>query len=436
MENLGAPHRTKLARILCVNRTARSKIRTSPLLQCRIMIRIRRNARILAHYDGLTRYEQDQMQILAYVIAVSISLAIAMGHAKSGEPTLPQKPVWTDAPPPSKLKPGRLQRGPGGVIILDDQPREIRVCPRNSSEVGCNYRDIALALANTLPNDTIVLAPGLYYQAAIVTTPNITIRGEPGAHMTGVAAEGKAALVIKSSGVLIDGIECSNISVRDRNGACIRIEGANLTVRNVYFHDNEEGILGGVGGTVLIENSRIERNGHGGQAHGVYISQKVDTFIFRNNEVLSTKGKGHDLKSRAQRTTIENNVFAGLDGQNSRALDLPNGGMIVIRGNVFEKGPNSDNRDMIGLAREAPKNGFNAVNQTLLEGNTFIFDAPDGVVLRSVSTGEIIFRNNLVIGSRSIGATTTGGDNQFFDTRASGGLLPYPALPSIEHIVD
>lgn len=376
------------------------------------------------------------MQILACLLAASISLAVAVSVAQSGEPALPKKLEWAPLPPPSILRPGRLRRGSEGEIILDNEPREIRVCPRSDSETRCNYRDISLALANTLPNDTIVLAPGLYYQAAIVTTPNIIIRGEPGAHITGVAAGGKAALVIKSSGVVVDGIECSNISVPDRNGACIRIEGADLTVRNVHFHDNEEGILGGVGGTVVIENSRIERNGHGGQAHGVYISQKVDTFIFRNNQVLRTKGKGHDLKSRAQRTIIENNIFAGLDGENSRALDLPNGGKVVIRGNVFEKGPNSDNRNMIGLALEAPKNGFNAINQTLIEGNTFIFDNPDGVVLRSVSTGEIIFRNNLVIGSRSIGATTTGGDNQFFDTRASGDLPPYPALPSIEHIVD
>ena len=115
---------------------------------------------------------------------------------------------------------------------------------------------------------------------------------------------------------------------------------------------------------------------------------------------------------------------------------FPMGGEVVIRDNVFEKGPNSDNWEMIGLALEAQKNGFNAVNQTLLEGNIFIFDAADGVVLRSASTGEIIFRNNLVIGSQSIGAATLGSCNQYFDTRASGDLPPYPALPNIEQIVD
>ncbi len=370
------------------------------------------------------------------LLIVIVSLAMIAGNAQSNEPTLPKKPLWTNAPPPSKLKPGRFRRTPDGHLILDVKPREIRVCPRIGPEAGCDYRDITLALANTIPNDTVVLAPGLYYQAAIIRTSNITIRGEPGAHILGVAAEGKAALVIKSSGVVIDGIECSNISVRDKNGACIRIEGTDLTVRNVFFHDNEEAILGGVGGTVLIENSRFEKNGYGGQAHGIYVSRKVDTLVFRNNRILRTKGKGHDLKSRSQRTIIENNVFAGLDGQNSRALDLPNGGEVVIRDNVFEKGPNSDNWDMIGLALEAQGTGFNVINQTLIEGNTFIFDYPDGAVFRSLSTGEIIFRNNVVIGSRSIGAATIGGGNQFFDTRAAGGLPPYPAIPNMEQMVD
>jgi len=377
------------------------------------------------------------MHILAHLLAASISLTIVVGDAKANEPALPKEPTWIDQPPPSKLRPGRLRRGPEGQIILDDKPREIRVCPPKGAEIGCTYRNIARALADAFPNDTIILAPGIYHQGLVINVPNITLKGEPGAHLMGVPVEGKAALVVRADGVVIDGVECSHIAVPDQNGACIRVEGANLTVRNVYLHDNQEGILGGPGGgTFLVENSRFERNGFGGYAHGLYVSRNVETFIFRNNEVFRTTGKGHDLKSRAQRTIIENNIFAGLEGQNSRALDLPNGGEIIIRSNVFEKGPNSDNWDMIGLALETQMTGFNAVNKILIEGNTFIFDRSDGVVLRSLSTGEIIFRDNMVVGSRSIGARTIGGGNQFFDTRAAAGLPPYPVLPSMDQTVN
>ena len=83
------------------------------------------------------------------------------------------------------------------------------------------------------------MAPGLYREAVEVNVPNITIRGDPGAHVTGEALNGKGAFVVRAKNVTIEGIECSGISVRDGNGACIRLEAPSLTVRNVYFHDNE-----------------------------------------------------------------------------------------------------------------------------------------------------------------------------------------------------
>ena len=57
-----------------------------------------------------------------------------------------------------------------------------------------------------------------------------------------------------------------------------------------------------------------------------------------------------------------------------------------------------------------------------------IFDYPGGAVLRSESPGEIIFRNNTVVGTRSIGTAIVGNGNRFFKDRLSGGLPPYPEL--------
>ena len=284
-----------------------------------------------------------------------------------------------------------------------------------------------------MAGDEAVLAPGVYEEGAVVTTPNLVLRGEPGAHLRGHAVEGKAALVIKAAGVVIEGIECSGIAVRDNNGACIRIEGDDLTVRNVHFHDNQQGILSGPGGGVLlVEGSLLERNGFGGQAHGVYIGPTIETFIFRNNRVLATTGAGHGVKSRAQSTILENNVIAGLDGNDSRAIDLPNGGDVVIRGNVLEKGPNSANAQMIGLALEGD---LHEVNQTLIEGNLVIFDTlpvglvqnlaqvlglmpPKGTVLVSESPGPVILRNNTIVGARDIGSGVPEQDNRMYRSRA------------------
>ena len=35
-----------------------------------------------------------------------------------------------------------------------------------------------------------------------------------------------------------------------------------------------------------------------------------------------------------------------------RNIDVPDGGVVIIRNNILEKGPNSSNRDVIGIALE------------------------------------------------------------------------------------
>jgi len=328
---------------------------------------------------------------------------------------------------------------------LGPEPRTLRACPLGDPRTDCRYRGLQEALAAALPGDQVILAPGLYEEGAIVATPDLVLRGEPGAHLRGQAVEGKAALVIKADRVVIEGLECSSIAVPDGNGACIRIEGDDLTVRDVHFHDNQEGILSGPGGGVLVvEGSLLERNGFGGQAHGVYIGTTIETFVFRNNRVLATTGAGHGVKSRAQRTIVENNVIASLDGHDSRAIDLPNGGEVVIRGNILEKGRNSANGEMIGLALEG---GLHDVNEALIENNLFVFDTlPEGLlqdlaqavgllpakgtVIRSRSPGRVILQSNTIVGARDVAAgEVIERGNRMHRSRSDAGLPPYPALP-------
>ena len=323
--------------------------------------------------------------------------------------------------------------------------RALRVCPPGDARPDCRHRSLQDALAAALPGDHVVLSPGIYQEGAIVTTPGLVLRGEPGAHLQGRAVEGKAALVIKADGVVIEGIECSGIAVRDDNGACIRIEGDDLTVRNVDFHDNQQGILSGPGGgALLVEDSRFERNGFRGRAHGLYIGPSVETFTFRNNRVLATTGEGHGVKSRAQRTIVENNVIAGLDGRDSRAIDVPNGGEVLIRGNVLQKGPNSANAQMIGLALEGR---LHETNETLIENNLIVFDTrPEGlihdlartvgllpargIVIASESPGAVILQDNTIVGAREIGGgDLIDRDNRTYESRRAAGLPAHPAVP-------
>jgi hypothetical protein len=354
-------------------------------------------------------------------------------------------------PPPSRMKRGRIVRDEGGALsLVENSARELRICPPEGTG-ACQFSDLASAVAAAYPGDTLVLAPGIHPSGANVSVDYVTVRGEPGAHLKGGAVEGKGALVISGAGVTVEGLECSEISVRDRNGACIRLEAPDLTVRNVNFHDNDQGILvgGGASGTLLVENSRFERNGRGGRAHGLYVSSDIDEFVFTGNVVVSTKDEGHGVKSRAKKTVISGNIIAGLEARDSRAIDISNGGEVVIRGNVLQKGPNSSNWQMIGVALEKRTH---ARNRTEIEDNLFIFDtvtgadgvigslrrwgqslgltAQKGMAVRSKSPEPVSFVRNILVGGKAIGVPADPEENKRYNDRRSAGLKDFPALPT------
>jgi hypothetical protein len=389
--------------------------------------------RVAARSSGLPRAIRRFWPGALLLAAAALSHAGPLKAADVGPVPVAGDEVISDRPAVSTGAAGR-------------ERRVLRVCPPDAAPSDCQYSSLQAALAAALAGDQVVLGPGVYEEGAVIATAGLVLRGEPGAHLRGHAVEGKAALVVKAAGVTVEGIECSGIAVRDNNGACIRIEGDDLTVRNVHFHDNQQGILSGPGGGVLlVEGSLLERNGFGARAHGVYIGPSIEQFIFRNNRVLATTGSGHGLKSRARRTIVENSVIAGLDGEDSRAIDLPNGGEVVIRGNVLEKGPNSASGQMIGLALEGQ---LHDVNETLVENNLFVFDTvpqgliPDlaravgllpakGSVIHSKSPGQVILQDNTIVGAHEIGADVLERGNRRFRNRDEAGLPPYPALPDV-----
>jgi len=137
---------------------------------------------------------------------------------------------------------------------------------------GVTVPDLADAARRLGNGDTLDLGPGVYRQGLVVKANRVTLRGRGHVVFDGATQMGKATLVILGDNTRVTNIECRNVQVPDRNGACIRLEGRNLTVNGVYFHDSEQGILsGGSPGAVTIEHSRFERLGKNGRAHGIYI---------------------------------------------------------------------------------------------------------------------------------------------------------------------
>jgi hypothetical protein len=229
----------------------------------------------------------------------------------------------------------------------------------------------------------------------------LTIRGVNGrAHIdaAGKNAGGKGIWVIQGSDTTVEDIELSGCAVPDKNGAGIRQEGRNLTVRRSFFHDNENGILTGAGAdsAIVIEDSEFARNGAGdGQSHNMYIGE-VGQFTLRGS--YSHHGKvGHLVKSRALRNTIEYNRLTDETGNASYELDLPQGGPSYVIGNLFQKSANASNGGFLAYAREGKRNPSSAL---WVVNNTFVNERSAGTfvgVAQDVTT--VVMRNNIFAGS-------------------------------------
>src|SRR5260370_35078833 len=238
------------------------------------------------------------------------------------------------------------------------------------------------AIAVASPGDVIEIDAGLYRRdVCVIRQDNLTISGGNGrAHLEAddASAQGKAIWVIHANDVVVEDIEFSGASVPDQNGAGIRAEGVNLTVRNCYFHDNQDGILESnvAGSNILIEFSEFDHNGFGtGQAHNLYIGH-AGSLTFRFN--WSHRAKvGHLLKSRASQNYIYFNRLTDETGNSSYEIDLPNGGSSYVVGNLIEQGKNTGNSTILAYLEEGVSNPAYGKDLHVIN-NTFVNDRPAG----------------------------------------------------------
>jgi hypothetical protein len=267
--------------------------------------------------------------------------------------------------------------------------------------------------------DIIEIDAGVYEKdAAVWRQHNLLIRGTGGkAHIraNGVAAEGKALWVIKGNNTVIENIEFSGARVPHRNGAGIRQEGAGLTIRDCYFHDNENGILTGVSAEsdIVIEHSEFARNGYGdGYSHNIYVGG-VRSFTLRFSYIHRAL-VGHNVKSRAASNYLfYNRIMDEDDGKSSYAIDLPNGGLALIVGNLVQHGPRAQNWTLISYGAEGlshPLNKLRLVNNTLVNEvgrkGRFLFVATgvqEAMAINNIfaglgitSSGHLALQRNLV----------------------------------------
>lgn len=222
--------------------------------------------------------------------------------------------------------------------------------------------------------DVILIEAGVYENdVAKWKADDLLIKGVKGRVVlqSSRVAGGKAIWVIKGDNTTVENIEFTGAKTRDKNGAGIRLIGANLTVRNCYFHHNENGILTGGrrGSDILIEGSEFGYNGYGdGYSHNLYVG-KVKSLTLRNN-YFHHAHIGHHVKSRARLNVILYNRITDEDtGRSSYLVDLPNGGLAYLVGNVLQQGSSPENNTLVSFATARSvysDSEFYAVNNTLV----------------------------------------------------------------------
>ena len=280
---------------------------------------------------------------------------------------------------------------------------------------GKTYATPCKAFAAAAAGDTIEIQAATYSgDVCAITKSNLTIRGvngRPKINANGKAALSKGTWVVQGSNIVIDNVEMYGAKVADKNGAALRLEGTNFTLRNSFLHDNENGILSGVNtaSTVTLENNEFGHNGYGdGYSHNIYIG-KVAKLTFRYN-YSHDANVGHNLKTRALYNTISYNRFSSLRsgetgstaaGKPSYEINVPNGGTTYIIGNVIMQPTASNNPAMVSYGEEGTgdrKTDLYVIN------NTFVNDDSSRgtfVTVRNATTAAKLI-NNLFSGYGTI----------------------------------
>ena len=311
------------------------------------------------------------------------------------------------------------------------------------------YKTPCAAIAAAHANDVIEIDAATYSgDVCVISTAGLTLRGvggRPKLDAAGHSAEGKAIWVIRNPNTTIENIEFANATVTDNNGAGIRHESGNLTIRHCYFDHNQDGILTGADSTsdVVIEFSEFAFSGNTptpGQEHNMYIGA-IHSFTLRGSYSHDVY-EGNLVKSRARTNYILYNRITGEGGTDSYELDLPNGGRSYVIGNIIEQGASSPNHTVIEYGAEGIPSGratdLFVVNNTLVNdesAGTFVFVA--GAVTTPVTLRNNIFAGPGTIttqGSAILDANTTAADGDpKFVNRGAYDYRLLAGSPAIDH---
>ncbi len=295
-------------------------------------------------------------------------------------------------------------------------------------------------LARAEDGDVIELLPGDYRgEPLVLPRKRLTLRGggqRPVISPAPQGPQGRALWRVEGGDITVQNIEFRGARSPDADGSGIRLDGGRLTVVDCAFFDNEHGIITGnaADAELVIDRSLFAQAPKvvGGLAHLLYVGRIAKLTVTGSR--FHQGFEGHMIKSRARETRIHYNlIHDGPGGESSYEIDLPNGGLATVIGNVIGQSPNSQNPVLVAYGTEErpwPDSRLYLAHNTLVNGRWlpawFLRVFKD----RLPADARVHAINNLTVG---LGVFSLGNPGEFIgNASATTGTLYEPAAMSFE----
>lgn len=302
-----------------------------------------------------------------------------------------------DVPPPPP------RRGASDISPPEPVPPSTKVW--RVSPTGPLFR-IAEAARLAKDGDVVEIEAGDYHgDVASWNQRHLIIRGVNGAariFAAGRIAEGKAIWVFKRGDIQVENIDFVGARANDRNGAGIRLERGRLRIRACLFWDNQMGLV--TAGLPFASNTSLEVDAsefaysHVKKkwGHNLYVGSIEKLRV--TGSYFHHASRGHLLKSRAAVSEIlYNRLTDESGGAASYELNFPNGGAVLMVGNIVQQQQATENGIMVSYGEEGYRWPH---NELLIASNTLVNDHLHGGTFLRVAAGpaRVVTRNNLLVG--------------------------------------
>lgn len=333
-----------------------------------------------------------QVGLAAMLAASAVGAGPASDDTK-GAPRAPSAPV--SAAPAAPAASGALAASTSGTVWLAG--------PAGSA------LELEAALLQAKDGDTIELLSGEYRGGLLIENRRLTLRGmfggkAPVIHGKGVAGSAHALWTLRGGQVTLQNLEFRGARSVDGSGTGVRLEGGQHTLQRCQFFDNEYGVFSSndeqaqltIEASVFGMAPRVV----GGLHHLLNVGRIARLSI--SGSRFQQGFEGHLIKTRARENIIAYNfIHDGQRGGASYEIEIANGGLATVIGNVVGQGSDTQNPVLLGYGTE--DRGWDQ-NVLLVAHNTFInWGWAPAWFMRVISDNlpaqtEVVAVNNLLVG--------------------------------------